>query len=260
MSTNKSWIIPVAVGVVSFGSGLAAGYFLGKRKKDETTGPPEGIEVLEVVMDPEDLIQDKAEWLATKARHPSVPKPVDEIEDVEFEMVDPPLPREPRPNPADIKVDSIVLEGGHALHDDPEINDRLVAEFLKHDRFTSPVTDWDMERELAEREANPGLPYVIHKDEFWGEERGYTQICLGYYDVNDILVDDENIPIYNYKKIIGTLEWGHGSGDPNVFHVRNERLEAEYEITRYKGEEYKPGQFDEPPVRHPRKKIKPPRD
>jgi hypothetical protein len=261
MSTNKAWVVPVAVGVISFGSGLVAGYFLGKRTKEEaSTEPPEGIEVLDIVVDEEDLARDKAEWLATKARHPSVPKPKDDIEDVEFEMVDPPVPREPRPNPADIKVDSIVLEGGHALHDDPVVNDRLIAEFLKHDRFTAPVTDWDMEKELAEREANPGKPYVIHKDEFWNEELGYTQTSLGYYDVNDILVDDDNKPIYNYKRIVGPLKWGHGSGDPNVFHVRNDKLEAEYEIVCYRGEEYVPGRFDEPPVRHSRKKIKPPRD
>jgi hypothetical protein len=264
MRVQKQWVIPVVVGVVSFGTGVAVGYLLGKRHEESEELPvvivdeiPEEVEEEQgkpifVRVDPEEFARQKAEWYTSKKNHPSTQARDDNVSN-------------PKPNPADIKVDPIVLEPGYKVHDDPEINDRMIAEFLKHDRFAMDTDEWDLQEELQYREDNPDVPYVIHKDEFWAEEKGYTQTTLTYYDVDDILVDEDDHPIYGYTKIIGPFRWGHGSGDPNVFHVRNDRLQGEYEILLHKGESYTRDvkgikDFEEKPVRHPRKKIKPPRE
>lgn len=89
-------------------------------------------------------------------------------------------------------------------------------------------SDWNYEVELTKR--NTDEPYVIHKDEFYGEESGFPQVTLTFYAGDDILVDEDNSPIYNHALITGPLLFGHGSGDPNVVHIRNPKRKAEYEV------------------------------
>lgn len=100
--------------------------------------------------------------------------------------------------------------------------------------FASEDTEWDQEAEEASRQ-NSTEPYVISKDEFYSDELGYTQTTLTYYQGDDILVDQEDIPVYNYTATIGELKFGHGSQDANVFFVRNDKNKAEYEIIRDRG-------------------------
>ncbi len=73
-------------------------------------------------------------------------------------------------------------------------------------------------------------PNVLHKDEFYGEESGYTQVTLTYYAGDQILCDEDDSPVYNHELITGPLLFGHGSNDPNVVHIRNDKRKAEYEI------------------------------
>ena len=99
--------------------------------------------------------------------------------------------------------------------------------------FPENDPDWDYEVEKKKRGSDH--PYVIHRDEYFGQEKDYGQSTLTYYAGDEILVDEEEIPIYQPDKITGPLEFGKGSGDPNVVHVRNDHLEAEYEIIRDSG-------------------------
>lgn len=87
---------------------------------------------------------------------------------------------------------------------------------------------WDYEQEVANRTQE--APYILHKDEFYADELEYSQTTLTYYAGDDILVDEEDKPIYNHAHIVGELRFGHGSGDPNVLYVRNDHMKAEYEI------------------------------
>lgn len=93
-----------------------------------------------------------------------------------------------------------------------------------------PDDDWDYEAEIESRTSN--APYVIHKDEFYADEMNYTQLMLTYYMEDDIMADEDDSPVYNYNTVVGELKFGHGSDDPDVFYVRNDRRRAEYEITR----------------------------
>jgi hypothetical protein len=74
------------------------------------------------------------------------------------------------------------------------------------------------------------LPYNIIEEEYFNSDTGYSQTTLTYYELDDILVDETETPIYNYKSVVGSLSFGKGSSDRNTFYVRNDRLTGEYEV------------------------------
>lgn len=93
-------------------------------------------------------------------------------------------------------------------------------------------SEWDYHKELARR--SPVRPYVIHLDE---RDGGYDEVSLTYYDVDDVLCNelDEVIGDSDRDRIVGeaNLErFGHGSNDPNIVYIRNDKLEAQYEIVK----------------------------
>jgi hypothetical protein len=92
---------------------------------------------------------------------------------------------------------------------------------------------WNYGWELANR--SPDKPYVIHQDEFHGQEApGYTQTAYTYYEVDDVLVDTDDTPLSQEDTIGGpeNLKWGHGTDDIDVVFIRNDRLELEIEVCR----------------------------
>lgn len=95
---------------------------------------------------------------------------------------------------------------------------------------------WDYEVELPTRQDD--VPYVIHKDEYFAQERDYEQITLTYFEGDDVLSDSNDTPIDDQDAMVclGNLsKFGHGSGDPNVVYVRNVELELEIEIVHSDG-------------------------
>lgn len=109
--------------------------------------------------------------------------------------------------------------------------------------FNTPQTDvpgpWNYEAEVASREDKE--LYIIHKDEFiqgnfGGED--HEQTTLTYFAEDDVLADEKDQPIADIDGTVGLehLEYfGHGSEDPNVVYVRNEKLRLDIEITRSMG-------------------------
>lgn len=88
--------------------------------------------------------------------------------------------------------------------------------------------DWDWDKELAERSERH--PYILHVDEFYANEKDYTQTTLTYFSGDDILIDQDEVPIYSHTKTTGPLLFGHGSKDPNVVYIRNDKYQSEYEV------------------------------
>lgn len=212
--------LPVAVGVLAFGSGLAAGYFLGRREKaptsikaDITSATEEYQAGLERVR--EQLAETRA------ARPPRVIVDVEALAKVEERGA---------------TVDEVVLDEPtetviEPIVEEPEAEVTVNGEPVRRTTFIAEEDDeWDMAKELRTR--TPERPYVVHREEFFEEteEEHYRQRTLTYYNGDDVLVDEDNSPIYNYVQVVGEMKFGHGSGDPNVVYVRNEKLKAEYEI------------------------------
>lgn len=92
---------------------------------------------------------------------------------------------------------------------------------------------WNWEDEALHREGNS--TYAIHYDEFVSNDSNYNQETLTYYAGDDILTDQLNTPIYEYQKMTGPINFGHGSNDINVAFIRNDLLHMEWEILKDEG-------------------------
>lgn len=101
----------------------------------------------------------------------------------------------------------------------------------------NPIEEFDYQAEVLKR--NPEEPYVITHDEFMENENGFEQPTLTYYNGDDILTDDQDIPIPDIEALVGSenlSKFGYGSKDRNVVYVRNEQTESDYAITLSQGE------------------------
>lgn len=107
----------------------------------------------------------------------------------------------------------------------------------------------DPEEELAvEAEVGPrpeevhqnvfvdGAPILISQEEFMENESEYVQGNLTYYKTDAVLADEKDDVIEDRDAVIGDnnlARFGdprNGSSDPNIIHVRNPRLQMEFEV------------------------------
>lgn len=98
--------------------------------------------------------------------------------------------------------------------------------------------DWDYNAEIADRELNPDQPYTISFEEFNENAPDNEQTTLSYYTEDDTLVDSQDKPIDNTEYTVGDdnlTRFGHGSHDPNVVYVRNDKTGMDFEIVRVRG-------------------------
>lgn len=208
----KPWVVPSGGGILTFGLGVGVGYILGKRTKVETPNFPEQLQI-------------------------------DFSRASEIQTVEPPSPRRVLTTPLpeedlteeDIQRASDEFIARHlgevVIIPDEEVED--VTTEVEHNIFAEEGDGWDYDVEVASRKSTE--PYVIHQDEFYSDESGLDQVTLCYYAADDIMCDEQDSPIYNYKLILGELKFGHGSGDPNVVYIRNEARRGEYEVLYHSG-------------------------
>jgi len=204
---NNTIFVPASVGVVSFGLGVGVGYILSRRIKHQQHSNPSQLKF---------DYKGVEEFLAAHEEEP-VEEPAKETD---TELLEP-------------DKEGVVTLGkqfvDHLVSETEESTDEPVARTI----FAGTTDEWNYEEEIKLRSSTQ--PYVIHRDEFYGDEVEYTQSTLTYYAGDDILVDENDSPIYNHDTVVGPLRFGHGSEDPNVFHVRNDLRKAEYEIIHDQG-------------------------
>ena len=100
--------------------------------------------------------------------------------------------------------------------------------------INQPVFDYDEEMKIRSEHT----AYVISHDEFYQGEKDYPQITVSYFEGDDVLIDERDEPINDVESTIGVANlerFGHGSNDNNVVHIRNERLEVDFEVVRSHG-------------------------
>jgi hypothetical protein len=255
VNINKEWAIPAAVGVVSFGVGAAVGYILSTRsfKKVIDEGKEE-IERLESEQLELDFKRAELDKEFNKQIQQSIlvirelkeegqiflkKFSVGEMDETEKSSSDP--EPDPVPEPQVIQPESEPEPEEPEPEEESSINYTIESNVRKEEimsvgetlakAFANPANDgWNWDEELMKR-GNKTRPYVIHRDEYYNkEEPYYSQDTLTYYAGDDILTDSNDVPLYDAKYIVGDLEFGRGSGDPNVCYVRNDRLQAEYEV------------------------------
>lgn len=218
-------VVPGIVGVASFAGGAVGGYFYAMKKMyKEVEEVKDEYQQLEIDFQ-EDYANLEAEreelrklkTAESKLRHPSV-TPVGD-------------PRQIKVGPVDGPVEYIE-DDEEEEDDDWEEEPNVVHIFQRDDE------DWDYETELQNRA--PDKPYILHRDEFFGDEMGYEEthggrVSMTWYEGDQILTDSKDVPIYDVAGMVGEFVFGHGSGDPNICYVRNERLELDIEILRDDG-------------------------
>jgi hypothetical protein len=206
---DKKWVIPVATGIASFAAGAVVGYIYARRN----------VEVVETVeYEQIEIDFEEGEALAPEDFTINRQRFVDRYGDSSDHQAE---------SKVLSHVEKIIASGG-----DPTSADRLVSNVFVDNE------DWNWETELANRSTE--RPYILHVDEYSANENDYRQVSFEYYAGDDILADETRQPIYNYTALVGNdMNFGHGSEDPNIFHVRNDSREAEYEIV------YNPGAYAE---------------
>lgn len=102
---------------------------------------------------------------------------------------------------------------------------------------------------------NPDVPYLISQEEFMANDPGYEQATLTYYEKGGVLTDQRDDVIDNPKDVLVpdfATRFGYESSDDNTVHVRNEKLQMDFEVCRSERsyEEDVLGQTDDPVSPH----------
>jgi uncharacterized membrane-anchored protein YhcB (DUF1043 family) len=224
----KDWVIPTIIGVTSFvagvGSGIGIGYVIARRKMKEI--PEEVNEKLEEIES--EQLQFKFE---RNERDREFNFQIQQAASVARDLKE--TGRDFLQRYAAMALDAEVVE----KKPDPNPNGSGTIVAIQHHDIEGPLVTsvfneeddgWDYEVEVPLRTKEK--PYIIHRDEFFSNEEDYTQDSLTWYEGDEILVDDHDTPVYNAESIVGTLKFGHGSGDSGICYVRNDKLESEFEI------------------------------
>lgn len=228
---SKKWVIPTAVGVASFGAGGVLGYIWGKRNGDVFEISQDVVDFDPVDAEPTlfDFEQDvrnevlfaNAVKAVEQAKHNYMSLDGDDIPwelDEEAELM--------------IEEDELLEAIAEQTHLNEITNDGDTTPLVKN-IFANAGDHWNYEHELSTRTEDQ--PYVIHLDEWVAEEAGCEQSTVTFYAGDSIMADQFDTPIYNYAELMGDLKFGHGSDDPSVVYIRNERLELEWEVILHSG-------------------------
>lgn len=211
----KKWVTPAIVGVASFSLGAVAGYFF-KKNRDANKLSNLQAEIVDHDIEIEEISSNVAgiqfRFDENLERMNSV---MQQANRVIVGFLDSAERFKEKNDPKNIRIE--------AGYPDPEIHPNEYPDGIRPEDV-----GWDYTEEVKNRSAE--RPYVIHRDEYFSNESEYTQSSLTYYKGDNILCDEGDVPVYNPERVVGKLLFGHGSGDPSIVYIRNEKQEGEWEI------------------------------
>lgn len=132
-------------------------------------------------------------------------------------------------------------KGDPGTETEEETEDRLLSIY---DRQETPPDDVEevehpiligYDREELRRQHKP---YLISHDEFHTTETEWDKSSIVYYEDDDTLTDEGDMPVSDIEYLIGEKHldfFGLRSGDPNQVFVRNPQISTDYEVTRNLG-------------------------
>lgn len=144
--------------------------------------------------------------------------------------------------PSEERIIEVKTEDGRTVKidlDQQETAREIVNAFSEGDDPTAPKNGWDYETEVARRSAE--VPYVISEEEFFENADEKEQVSFTYFEGDGVLVDEQDKPVGDddhVNSLVGAdnlLRFGQGTKDKNMVHVRNDKLDMEFEIARSKG-------------------------
>jgi len=249
---QRKWVIPTITGVVGFIGGAGFGYFFSQKSATKTV---EYIDEENPQISLFDKYQEGGLVDLVKEPYSPIQNPIKEISILEptdgdavewkgFEEHNDKSYKEPlRINYSDPEAEVMVVDAVTSNKNENLVNpDSYLDEVepIKEEReletvnvFSDNSDEWDFRKEIPFR--TPVAPYVIHFDEFEADEADCAQETLTYYSGDDIVADQTDQPIYNYKSLMGDLQFGHGSNDMNVVYIRNLAIKMEWEVLLHTG-------------------------
>jgi hypothetical protein len=66
-------------------------------------------------------------------------------------------------------------------------------------------------------------------------EPGYQQVTITFFEGDDVLSDERDQVIEDIEETVGVenlKQFGHGSKDPKIVYIRNDRLELDFEVVQ----------------------------
>lgn len=76
-------------------------------------------------------------------------------------------------------------------------------------------------------------PIIVTQEEFMQNDSGYEQSTLTFYRGDHVLTDERENVIEDLNEVVGAenmTKFGSNSSDPSVLHIRNGRLQMEFEV------------------------------
>lgn len=207
---HSKYTIPVATGLVGVAGGFAAGYLIGRRHGDVFIIEDSMLDSDSEEIDEEIIIE-----------HLDIEEEVDDSTPVSNTVIE------------YTDYQAIISNEEYSESSDEEIQEeeeQVVENNIVHMNNDIVEREWNYEAEDKYREEHPTGPYPIHIDEYARNDLGYSQESLTYYAGDDVLADESNTPIYNYKSLTGDLQFGYGSGSPGLAYARNGAIRHEWEI------------------------------
>jgi len=199
----------LAVGAAAFSGGVALGHFLAQKKVQEKIDAEYNRiwhEELEKKRDQQNTlsVQEVIEEV-----NPAIFKPVAATEEEIRQITEVEL----------VSVD---------IHPEPSLVGGEITSVRRI--FDDVIPGWNWNEELNAREGQS--IYIVTHSEYHGDDlEGFTQGTLTYYQGDDMLTDELNVPVVPYRKFVGScLNFGHGSGDPEIVYIRNETEKMEWEV------------------------------
>jgi len=127
------------------------------------------------------------------------------------------------------KLNEHIQSQGYALHEDSAVpSGRTIFDRYKNEDVQ------DEDSTVTPNMSDPE-PYVIAEEEFANGEEDYTKISLSYYPADGVVADDMDRVVEDIESTIGGNNLMGYDSDTTVIYVRNNRLQADFEIAVEEG-------------------------
>jgi hypothetical protein len=129
--------------------------------------------------------------------------------------------------------------GDEAFDEDVEEDLTSEVDYMRRIRIINPNRDIQDPDDVTQWDRSPDFPYIITEAEFRVDEPNFEKLSLTYYRGDESLAEANDDYIPDVDGTAGLLNlrdhWGAGSDDPNTMYIRNERINADFEITLNEG-------------------------
>jgi len=105
----------------------------------------------------------------------------------------------------------------------------LARKYRQDEEIEKPIVKKERPVEKSE------TPYIISVDEYSDPEVNYHRSTLTYYEVDDVLADQNDGIVTDVDRTIGDdtlLKFGNQSDDKDLVYVRNDKISTDFEVIR----------------------------